>query len=63
MRGEARDAQMWRFVALAGRNRTSEGTCTTIAISGIFSLSPRSRPIFIVIVDEGQVPHAPCSWR
>mmetsp|Transcript_5159 Transcript_5159/g.10809 ORF Transcript_5159/g.10809 Transcript_5159/m.10809 type:complete len:244 (+) Transcript_5159:468-1199(+) len=30
-------------------------------ISGIFSLNPRSSPIFIVCVDDGQVPHAPCS--
>mmetsp|Transcript_18370 Transcript_18370/g.57833 ORF Transcript_18370/g.57833 Transcript_18370/m.57833 type:complete len:200 (-) Transcript_18370:215-814(-) len=40
----------------------AEGTAwTTSEISGMTSFSRRSRPIFIVIVEEGQVPQAPSS--
>mmetsp|Transcript_18363 Transcript_18363/g.47024 ORF Transcript_18363/g.47024 Transcript_18363/m.47024 type:complete len:203 (-) Transcript_18363:35-643(-) len=38
-------------------------TSTTSARSGHCSFRTRSMPIFIVVVDDGQEPQAPCNWR
>mmetsp|Transcript_61821 Transcript_61821/g.139933 ORF Transcript_61821/g.139933 Transcript_61821/m.139933 type:complete len:208 (+) Transcript_61821:166-789(+) len=43
------------------RSGTSGSDCTTSEISGIASLRRRSRPIFMVMVEEGHEPHAPWS--
>lgn len=56
---ETRDITGERPVAAVGccsraHTRTSE-------ISGIFSLRRLSRPIFMVMVEEGQLPQFPCS--
>uniref|UniRef100_A0A7S2IRT3 Uncharacterized protein n=1 Tax=Haptolina brevifila TaxID=156173 RepID=A0A7S2IRT3_9EUKA len=41
----------------------SGSTCVTSPRSGHASRSTRSIPIFIVVVEEGQDPHAPCNVR
>mmetsp|Transcript_16570 Transcript_16570/g.38086 ORF Transcript_16570/g.38086 Transcript_16570/m.38086 type:complete len:255 (+) Transcript_16570:30-794(+) len=49
------------LICSSSRGGPSGMAWITSWISGIFSFNPRSRPIFMVCVEEGQVPHAPCN--
>mmetsp|Transcript_26259 Transcript_26259/g.88255 ORF Transcript_26259/g.88255 Transcript_26259/m.88255 type:complete len:224 (+) Transcript_26259:113-784(+) len=51
------------FTASSSSAGASGKAWTTSEISGMASISRRSRPILIVIVEDGHVPHAPTSSR
>lgn len=50
------------FSSFSSRPVSSSGIDSTATISGIFSIKRRSIPIFIVIVELGHDPHAPCNF-
>mmetsp|Transcript_30851 Transcript_30851/g.59567 ORF Transcript_30851/g.59567 Transcript_30851/m.59567 type:complete len:215 (+) Transcript_30851:429-1073(+) len=51
------------FSLVRSKPVSSSMTCSTSITSGIFSMTRRSMPIFMVVMEEGHEPHAPCKRR